>query len=143
MADELAHLASLLEERPREPWHIDPKDTDKAAEETRQSAFLRHCKRHAPGITVWATPNAGKRTQWEIDKAKREGFRTGALDLNIFWRGGCAIVEFKAGKTMPSEAQMDILDALHRAGHNTGVFRAASSLIEWLRALGAPIGEVL
>lgn len=133
------HLDALLQEPVIEPWHCDPKDKLGLSEEERQRAFLNDCRYVAPSLIIWSTPNAARRTRWEVAKAKREGMRTGALDLNIFWSGGCAIVEMKNGVDAPTLAQIDTLDALFRAGHNTGIFRTSVSLLNWLRDRGAPV----
>lgn len=122
-----------------EPWHIDPKDADPRDELKRQSAFLRDAKMICPGVDIFAVPNAAKRSQWAVNKAKREGLTAGVLNLVATWRdGGCAFLEFKDGKKMPDENQRDRLNMLMRQGHHCGVFRQERSALEFLRRCGAP-----
>jgi hypothetical protein len=128
-----------LEDGPDAPWHVDPKDSDPATEEHRQRVFLRDVAKVAPSLIVWAVPNAGKRTSWEVGKAKREGMVSGALDLTIAWNHGVAFIEFKAGSTAPTANQRIMLNRLYRAGHHCGVFRTSTSLIGWLKDRGAPV----
>lgn len=133
------HAFADLDDRPDEPWHICPRDASPDSEEDRQFAFLKLARYRAPSLIIWATPNAGRRTRWEIAKAHREGLKAGALDLQIFWNHGCAVVEFKNGKEGPSGNQRDMLNDLYRAGHKTGVFRTADALFAKLIEWGAPV----
>lgn len=119
-------------------YHVDPKDRDPRPEEKRQLAFLRQCRLLCPAVIIFSVPNAGRRTQWEIGKAKREGLRAGVCDLVAVWSGGAAFIEMKNGTAMPSEAQLEFLSAVHAAGHPCGVFRQEASALAWLRSLGAP-----
>ena len=109
-----------------------------ADEATRQAALLRALARRAPGVTVWAVPNGGKRTLYARGKAKAEGMKAGAPDLTLVWNRGVAFVEMKAGRTYPEPHQVALLNRLHRDGHHVGVFRTAASVMDWLRGLGAP-----
>lgn len=128
-----------LEDGVNEPWFIEPKDKDPEGEEHRVKVWLHDMRVLAPGINVFAVPNAGRRTRWEIAKAKREGLKAGALDYVVTWAGGCAFPEFKDGTEMPSASQIDMLNLLFRQGHNAGVFRTSEACIRWLRDAGAPL----
>lgn len=131
-------------DEPNEPWPIEPKDKDPRSEELRQVALLRDARMFCPGVTFTAIPNAGRRSQWEAQKRKREGMRKGALDLIATWEPhhrddrGVAFIEMKDGKTMPDRDQRDVLNSLWRQGHKCGVFRSERSVLCWLRELGAP-----
>jgi hypothetical protein len=131
-----------LEDGVNEPWFCQPKDKDTAGEEERVRVFLHDLRVMAPGINVFAVPNAGRRTRWEIAKAKREGLKTGALDLVLTWAGGSAYVEWKDGIEMPTASQIDMLNTLFRQGHNAGVFRTSEACFRWLRDANAPIRGV-
>jgi len=119
--------------------HVDPRDKDAASEEQRQLAFLKLAKMRAPSLLIWATPNAGRRTRWEVGKAKREGMVSGAPDLTVAWNYGTAWLEFKNGTDKPSDNQRDFLNRLHRAGHRVAVVRTAESALACLQAWGAPV----
>lgn len=120
------------------PWHIDPKDKDPRREEKRQLAFLRGVKLLCPSVNVFAVPNGGRRSQWEANKAKREGMKSGALDLVATWNRGVAFIEFKNGTDMPNTNQREQLNTLYRQGHWCGVFRQEASALDFLRQAGAP-----
>jgi len=120
------------------PWHIDPKDKDPRSEEKRQLAFLNAVRIICPAVNVFAVPNAAKRTQWEVNKAKREGMKSGALDVVCTCTGGVAFLEFKNGHEPPTPNQRDQLNTLYRQGHHCGVFRQEQSALEYLRSIGAP-----
>jgi hypothetical protein len=140
-----AALTSLLHLEDAEdlPWHIDPKDKDPRPEEKRQLAFLRDARILCPGVNIFSVPNGGRRTQWEINKAKREGMKSGALDLVATWNRGVAFLEFKNGTDQPTSNQRDQLNTLYRQGHHCGVFRQEQSALEFLRSAGAPfIGRI-
>lgn len=119
-------------------FHVDPRDKDPRSEEQRQLAFLRDARMLCPGVILFAVPNAGRRTSWEIGKAKREGLRKGCCDIVAVWPGGVAFMEFKAADTMPTPAQRAFLNSIHAAGHHCGVFRSAETALRALKAWGAP-----
>jgi hypothetical protein len=130
---------SDLEDATEALYYIEPKDRDPRLEEARQMAFRREAKKLCPTVRVCAVPNAGKRTQWEAAKAKREGLTAGIPDCICLWLGGgIAWIEFKAADTMPSPAQHEFLNALVRQGHNAAVFRQELTALRWLKSLGAP-----
>jgi hypothetical protein len=136
----MTDLALLLDDDqiPDEPWHIDVIDRDPAPEEKRQLKFLRDMKMLAPAVNVFAVPNAGRRTQWEIAKAKREGMKAGVLDLVVTWNRGVAFLEFKDGRSKPTPAQRHQLNTLYRQGHHCGVFRTSASALRFLQERGCP-----
>ena len=92
-----------------EPWHIDPKDADPRDELKRQSAFLRDAKMICPGVDIFAVPNAAKRSQWAVNKAKREGlkralpipFRRALRSASSIWSqpGAMAAAPFWSSRT--------------------------------------------
>jgi hypothetical protein len=128
-----------LEEGEDLPWPIDQKDKDPASEEARQVRFLGAAKIICPGVSIFAVPNGGKRSQWAAMKARREGMRAGVLDLVCTWPGrGVAFLEFKNGTEMPDANQRDRLNMLMRQGHHCGVFRSAETALRFLRDAGAP-----
>lgn len=132
-------FANLAEDEADLPWHIDPRDKDPRSEEQRQRAFLTLAKRLCPSVNIFAVPNAARRTQWEAGKAKREGMKSGALDLVATWNRGVAFIEFKDGQKQPTPNQRDMLNLLFRQGHHCGVFRQEQSALDWLRSIGAPV----
>jgi hypothetical protein len=127
-----------LEETDDLGWWIDPKDADPRSEERRQTAFLRDARMLCPAVDIFAVPNGGRRTQWEANKAKREGLKAGALDLVCTWTAGVAFIEFKNGTAMPDANQRDRLNLLMRQHHHCGVFRQERSAIMFLHRVGAP-----
>jgi hypothetical protein len=138
-------LLAIPEELEDEPWFIEPKDRNPAPELDRQKTFLAMLARLGPACDAVAIPNAGKSTDWERVQRWKEGARAGALDLVGTWAPtrpddrGVFFPEFKDGKKMPTPAQRDRLNRYFRMGHRCGVYRKPETLIEHLRAAGAPI----
>jgi hypothetical protein len=130
-----------LDEAPLFP--LEPRDKGPATEAQRQRTLLALVGRFAPSIIAFSVPNEGKRTDWEKINLARNGARAGAPDLLFFWNHGCAAIEMKSGTGMPSKAQIDMLNRLHRAGHRVGVFRKPETAFHWLREVGAPVPEVV
>jgi hypothetical protein len=131
-----------------EPWYIEAKDKDPAAENKRQGRVLSRVASLCPAIAVVAVPNAGKRSDWERLERWREGARAGMVDLIFHWEPtragdrGTYFCEMKDGKKMPTPAQRDRLNLLFRQGHRCGVHRTADTVIASLRAAGAPFLDV-
>jgi hypothetical protein len=134
-------------DQPDEPWFLEPKDKDPTPELKRQQAFLASIAKRAPTVDVVAIPNAGKATDWERIQRWKEGARAGALDLVISWEPtragdrGVFFAEMKDGEEMPTLTQKRRLNKYFRQGHGCGVYRTAATLIEHLRAAGAPFQE--
>ena len=133
-----ASIFDELEELTDAPWFIEPRDKDPRSEEARQMAVLRDARILCPAVVIFSVPNAGRRTQWEVNKAKREGLRAGVCDLVCVWNRGVAFIEMKDGQKMPTPAQRDFLNSLQRAGHWCGVFRQEKTVLDFLRQAGAP-----
>lgn len=126
-----------------EPWHLDAKDRDPRDEDARVLSALAKAKMLCPAVDIVAVPNAGRRSEWEARKRKKEGMKAGALDWVVTWQPrvgarGVAFVEWKNGSDMPDQNQRDRLNMLFRMGHHCGVFRREDSFFAWLRAIGAP-----
>src|SRR5690348_14445569 len=108
-----------------------------------QTLFRSRCRILCPRVSLVAIPNAGKRTQWQAQQAKREGLATGFPDMMALAPGKVAFLEFKAVKGRLSDSQGEWLDRLHEMGFPCGVFRDADVAVEFLRANGFPfIGRV-
>lgn len=120
-------------------FHVDPKEVaDEGDELSIQSRFRSRMKMQAPKCRVVATPNGGKRTAWERGKAMREGLSPGFPDVNVYWPGDLAILEFKDRNGKLSDVQTDWLNWLAQAGFKVGVFRSADTAMVFLRQHGAP-----
>jgi len=122
--------------------YVEPKDKSPEDEDSRQATFVATMRRTAKACEVYAVPNGGKRTQWAAAKAKREGMRKGWPDVGIVWADGEARIEFKAGRTMPDDDQVRLLNWLHLRGHAVAVCRTAEGAINWLQGLGAPVPPI-
>jgi hypothetical protein len=120
-------------------FYIEPTDKDPANETARVQAFRKALRKVAPLLEVVAIPNAGARSQWAVNQAKREGARWGFPDLMVIGPSPkIAFLEFKAGKTAPADHQIVWLNRLVGLGYPGGVFRTSGAAIEWLRANGFP-----
>jgi len=131
-----AHLASDLHEEPIFP--VGPKDRDTAAEVVRQFTFRKLLRDIAPGVTSWAVPNAAKRGQWAQQQAKREGMVAGVFDEHYAWNHGIAFLEWKDGKGVLSQAQVDWGNAMHRRGFRVACVRTPAFAEALFREWGAP-----
>lgn len=125
-----------------EDWHFDVPDRDPRTELQRVQVFTNHLAKHAPSIAVFAVPNAGRSSDWERLQRWREGARAGVPDLVVAWKGAdgprVAFMEWKDGKSGPSDKQRAWLNFLHRQGQLCGVFRQPESAVAWLKRQGAP-----
>jgi hypothetical protein len=127
-----------------EPWFMEPKDKDPRGEFARQLDVVTTVRRDAPGVTVFAVPNAGKVSDWQRIRRWREGAMSGALDLVFHWRParpgdrGVFFAEMKDGRDMPTREQRDELNRLYRQGHGCGVYRRPETLLAHLREAGVP-----
>jgi len=104
-----------------------------------QTLFRSRCRILCPGVCLVAVPNGAKRSQWEAQRAKREGLAAGFPDILCFWKGpGIAAIEFKAPKGKLSDNQAEWLDRLTDLGIPATVSRDADHALEFLRQAGAP-----
>jgi VRR-NUC domain len=125
------------------PFHVDaPAVADAGSEIDIQARFRARLRTLAPRVRCAAVPNAGKRTGWAAQQAKKEGLASGYPDLIVTWSNsgipGVAWLEFKAKAGDVSEAQFDWLMHLHNCGHHVGVFRSVETALAFVRNAGAP-----
>lgn len=107
-----------------------------------QQALRKRLYYAAPEIQVVAVPNAGRRTQWEAMRAKKEGLAKGFPDLIVLAPGGLvAFVEMKAMKGRVTEHQHEWIERLTRYGFRAAVCRSADAAIAFLRDCGFAIRE--
>ena len=105
---------------------------------TIQTLFRSRCRILCPGVCLVAVPNGAKRSQWEAQRAKREGLAAGFPDMIAMSRGKVAFLEFKSPKGKLKPSQEEWLDRLHGMGFPCGVFRDADVAVEFLRGEGFP-----
>lgn len=101
-----------------------------------QRAVVQHLRqRGAPGLVFIHVPNGGRRKPVEAAIFKGLGVRAGASDI-LAWRGGKSFaLELKAPGGRPTEAQLEFLAEMERAGAFTcvaeGLDRALAVIEEW------------
>jgi hypothetical protein len=123
------HLESPLDEAPL--FYIEPRDSDLSLEIDRQAAFVSAARK--AGFKVAAITNGEMRGIKALNRANREGAWWGFPDLAVFGPGRfVAFPEFKNGKAMPKQHQIEALNALHRLGFPVGVFRTPGRAMAWL-----------
>lgn len=129
------------------PFHVDPASVaDTGSEIDIQARFRARMRSLAPTVRCAAVPNAGKRTGWAAQQAKKEGLASGYPDIVVTWCNGqganaipgVAWLEFKTKTGTVEENQFDWLMHLHNCGHHVGVFRSVETAIAFLRKAGAP-----
>jgi hypothetical protein len=119
-----------------------PGGTPKPLEIEIQAAFRKRLYYVAPRVKVVAIPNAGRRTQWEIRQAKKEGLATGFPDVMAVWPGaGVAFIEFKRPGGVTSDNQNEWHQRLTVMGHRVCVAFSVDQAVEFLRQCGAPVME--
>jgi hypothetical protein len=107
-----------------------------------QQAFRKRCYYGAPRVQIVAIPNAARRTQWEVMRAKKEGLRTGFPDVMCLWPGGgVCFLEFKAAKGRLTDNQAEWQARLADMGFVVGIVRSADEAMNALREAGAPVME--
>lgn len=94
---------------------------------------------HCPAVQIVAVPNAGKRGQWAMNQALREGMRPGFPDIMCFAGGGAvAFIEFKAEKGVVDPRQQGWIDWLNGNGFPATVARDPDDALRFLEANGFP-----
>jgi hypothetical protein len=124
--------------------YVEPKDRGTASEDARQAEFVTLMRRTARACRVFAVPN-GTHIASHAGRAKRqrEGLLSGEPDTGISWADApTARIEFKNGRKMPDENQIEALNWYHQRGHPVAVCRTAEGAMWWLRSIGAPVPEV-
>lgn len=101
--------------------------------------FRSRARIHCPAVKVVAIPNAAKRGQKAMNRARREGAAWGFPDMMAIAPGRVAFLEFKrehGGKV--SDGQGDWLALLASYGFACGVFNDADAALDFLRFHGFP-----
>jgi hypothetical protein len=99
-------------------------------------AVVQHLRqRGVPGLVFLHVPNGGRRRPVEAAIFKSLGVRAGASDLLLWHAGKSYALELKAPSGRPTEAQLQVLSDMERAGAYTclaeGLDRALATLESW------------
>ena len=141
LAQAFADLESPLTEAPL--FHVEPQDKRTETEAERVAIFRNRMRARAPKVLIAAVPNS-QTTQWQKNRAKKEGAVWGFPDLICLAPCGfVAFIEFKSARGQPAQHQVACLNRLSRMGFPVAVFRKPESAIRWLRSLGFPVAEVV
>jgi len=106
-------------------------------EEAIQRAVVQHlCARGVPGLVFWHTPNGGKRGIVEASSFKAMGVRAGVSDLILVHREKIFALELKAPGGRASQAQMEFLSDIDRAGAFTAMVEGLDAALATLGAWG-------
>jgi hypothetical protein len=133
-----------LHEQPE--FFIEPTDKDPASEIQRVAMFRQLMRMASPQTMIVGIPNAGKRGQWALNQARKEGLYAGFPDLQCMAPSRIgkppliAFLEWKDARSKPASHQVDCLNRLHRMGFPCGVFRQAETAVAFLRRNGFPVG---
>lgn len=130
----LADLETPLYAEPA--FYIEPCDRSPESELQRVALFRRELRKAYPAAWVAAIPNAGKRGPAAVRQAKAEGMATGFPDMIVFHGPRLAFLEWKNGRDMPSDAQIERMNRLRDAGHVVGCVRSWPRALAFLRAEG-------
>lgn len=104
-----------------------------------QTLFRGRARMHCPAVQIVAVPNAGKRGQWAMNQALREGMRSGFPDIMCFAPGGrIAFIEFKAEKGVVDPKQRAWIEWLNASGFPAAICRDPDDALRFLEANGFP-----
>jgi hypothetical protein len=107
-----------------------------------QRAVVQHLRqRGVPGLVFWHTPNGGKRKPIEASIFKGLGVRAGVSDIIAVHAGRIFALELKADDGRPTEAQLEFLSDLNRAGAFVAVATGLDKAIATLEAWGLLSGK--
>lgn len=120
-------------------FYIEPCDRLPESELQRVATFRRELRKGCPAAWVAAVPNAGKRGPAAVRQAKAEGMATGFPDMLVFHGSRIAFLEWKNGKDMLSDAQIERMNRLHDAGHTVACVRTWQGALGFLRSQGWPL----
>jgi hypothetical protein len=102
-----------------------------------QRAVAQHLKtRGVPGLVWWHTPNGGSRGKVEASIFKAMGVRAGVSDLILVHASKIYALELKAEGGRASEAQMQFLSEIDRAGAYTAMPTGLDAALATLEAWG-------
>jgi hypothetical protein len=102
-----------------------------------QRAVFRHIRaRGVPGLVAFHVPNGGKRKPIEAAIFKSLGVRAGVADIIAVHQGKIFALELKAEDGRPTEAQIEFLSDIERAGAFTAMPRGLDAAIAKLEAWG-------
>jgi len=121
---------------PDATFYIEPPDDGHATEIERVVAFRKALRQVMPKARVIAVPNAGKRGQVAINRAKAEGASWGFPDIIVLEKDRVAFLEFKNGKRKPANHQIDQMNWLDANGFNVACVRTAQGAVARLEAWG-------
>lgn len=123
--------------------HLEVKDRAVTSEHVRQAEFVATMRKVARRCMVFAVPNGTNIPSVKgRAKVKAEGLLSGVPDLQVWWAGGVAHVEFKNGKDMPDPNQVERLNWFVERDVPCMVARTATGAMSWLRAIGAPVPTI-
>lgn len=115
-----------------------PKAPDQRSEIEIQTLFRSRARMHCPEVAVVAVPNAGKRGQWAMNQALREGMRAGFPDVMCIAANRIAFIEFKAHAGTIDPRQQGWIDWLNARGFPAVVARCPDAALRFLEANGFP-----
>lgn len=101
-----------------------------------QTVVLHLQARGVPGLVFWHTPNGGRRTSVEGAIFKSMGVRAGVSDLILVRAGKIFALELKAEGGRATEAQMEFISDIDRAGAFTALVEGLDAALATLEAWG-------
>jgi hypothetical protein len=107
-----------------------------------QAAIIAYLAAVAPGVLVWAVPNAARRNAGGRAGNAVPGLRKGVYDLSLVLPDGrFAAIEVKTDTGIPSEAQMDFERELGFRNVPTCLARSIDDVRAFLSSIGIETRE--
>lgn len=98
-----------------------------------QTLFRSRARIQCPAVAVIAIPNGGRRTQWALNQAMREGLQIGFPDCICLAPGKIAFIEFKNASGRLSKNQTEWIERLHAMGFAATVSCDPDDALQFLR----------
>jgi hypothetical protein len=113
-------------------------------EDNIQRAVFQHIRvRGVPGLVAWHTPNGGARKPIEAAILQGLGVRAGVSDVIAVYESKVFALELKSEHGRASDAQLEFLADIEKAGALTAISHGIDSALKTLEAWGLLRGCVV
>jgi VRR-NUC domain len=113
-------------------------------EDNIQRAVFHHVRaRGVPGLVAWHTPNGSARNPIEAAILKGLGVRAGVSDVVAVHDSKVFALELKSKTGRPTEAQVEFIADIEKAGTFTAICYGTDSAVKTLEVWGLLRGRVL
>jgi hypothetical protein len=113
-------------------------------EDNIQRAVFQHIRaRGVPGLVAWHTPNGGARKSIEAAILQGLGVRAGVSDVIAVHDGKVFALELKSEDGRPTDAQLEFLEDMNKAGAFTEICYGIDAALNRLELWGLLRGRLV